>query len=242
MFASVPFHKVATDLDPYWANVVTLLGFQNGFTDDSAAPKTWTARGTATTSTAQSKFGGRSLALDGAGSGLAGAYGSHFNMQAVPFTVEMWVYLTSYGGGNMQLFNKDSSALPGTYPQYAVGVASDGKLGLNLGSGTSTAYLVGGLTTNAVAANTWTHVALSVDGSTGRLFIGGQLGFSVAVNSASLTDGGSPLFIGGYTYQRGDTGILNDPLYGYVDEFRVTKGVARYTSNFAVPTTAFPRS
>jgi len=32
---------------------------------------------------------------------------------------------------------------------------------------------------------------------------------------------------------------INEPITGYIDELRVTKGIARYTSNFSVPTSAF---
>jgi hypothetical protein len=50
----------------------------------------------------------------------------------------------------------------------------------------------------------------------------------------------------GSTYSDSESYAVTDmdaigyhPFNGYIDEFRITKGVARYTSNFTAPTSAF---
>jgi hypothetical protein len=66
-------------------------------------------------------------------------------------------------------------------------------------------------------------------GSTGRFFVNGTIvGTGVADTSTYSSTTGS-LFIG--RMANGDS-----PLNGYLDDFRITKGYARYTSNFTPPT------
>lgn len=77
----------------------------------------------------------------------------------------------------------------------------------------------------------WHHVALSYDGTTYRVFVDGAQSFSVA----GTMSGQSPAqcLIG--SYQRGIEPFFN----GYLDEPRMTKGVARYIASFTPPSTPF---
>jgi hypothetical protein len=40
----------------------------------------------------------------------------------------------------------------------------------------------------------------------------------------------------------GATRALGNGLNGFLDDLRITKGIARYTASFAAPTAAFPTS
>src|SRR5690606_34123168 len=78
--------------DPYWSSVSSLLHFNgsNGsttFTDEKGVG--WTASGDAEISTAQSKFGGSSLSLDGTGDWLD-ASNAGFTFGTGDFTIEAW--------------------------------------------------------------------------------------------------------------------------------------------------------
>ena len=88
-----------------------------------------------------------------------------------------------------------------------------------------------GITANsALTANTWQHIAACKSGSSTRLFVNGtQVG-------STYTDTDT------YDSARWEIGRVSGlfPLNGYIDDFRVTKGVARYTANFTAPTQAFP--
>jgi len=83
-----------------------------------------------------------------------------------------------------------------------------------------------GSSTSVITANTWTHVALVRVSGTVTLYVNGT---AVGSGSAPGNCTGTNLVIGGYY----STGYLYN---GYLDDLRITKGVARYTANFTPPT------
>ena len=206
--------------DPYFESVSLLLHMNgsNGsttFADSSLNSLAVTAAGNAQISTAQSKFGGASAYFDGTGDYLSISTNSVFNFGAGAFTVETWVRFSSASGQQCIASNYGSSTAGWSIQLFG------GTIIVNLsGDGVD---ITG---TTVISANTWYHVALS--GSTGaiRLFINGtQEGSTYA--GAVLLDTSSSLNVGAIT----GTATLN----GYLDEVRITKGVARYTANFTVP-------
>ena len=224
--------------DANYASVSLLLHCDgtNGsttFTDSSATPKTVTANGNAQISTAQSKWGVSSVYLDGNGDYLSVAHDNALNLIAGDWTIEAWVYVAALpASATMEIVNKDGVA--GTsYSQYSFFITSAGKLSTFLGNGngvspTGTTYT--GTTT--ITTGTWHHVALVKSGSTCLGFLDGNQEWSAA--SATMYDGSKALRIG---YQSGQpsTSYFN----GYIDDIRITKGVARYTGTFTPPAAAF---
>ena len=93
---------------------------------------------------------------------------------------------------------------------------------------TSTAILT---STATITAGTWTHVAVTRSGTTTRLFVAGNLE-ATATDSTAFSQTKN-LSIG---VDRSNTSGLN----GYLDDIRLTKGVARYTATFTPPTATFP--
>jgi len=207
--------------DPNFSSVSLLLhmdGSGSTFVDSSGTPKTITANGSATQSTAESKFGGKSAFFNGSSSLSAPA--SLTNLPAgTDFTVEAWVYPTSTAqggilgsGGNGPLcFGFDSGKLFLSRANIAEVVAS---------------------ATGAIVANQWQHVAATRSGDVMRLFINGtQVGSvtqSVSFPEPSAFSVGHLAGEGVWYYS------------GYIDELRITNGVARYTANFTPPTAPFP--
>lgn len=141
-----------------------------------------------------------------------------------PFTVEAWVY-TTYRGSNLQaVYNQYEN---GSATRTLFNVLGDGRLEVGHGEVDSL------YSTNAVPLNAWTHIAMTRDSSnTLRVFINGQTEGSVA-NWSHQIESSRP-WVGRYNNASNNSGAF----HGYIDELRVTRGLARYTGNFtpsAVP-------
>jgi hypothetical protein len=232
-------------VDPNFANVSLLLhgNGTNGstvFTDNSQNNYTATRFGNTVISTAQSKFGGASILFDGNADYLNYPDVTNFDLPN-DFTIETFVYFTAYSASYNGEFG---AAIVANY------IASQG---INYGwqlrvNGTSNSYttinVYTGLTdlnfsAGNIALNTWHYIAVTRSGTSIRAYVNGSQVGSTVSNSDNFTHNkiiSRPLFIGG----------LNDPSYkfwmnGYIDEMRITKGVARYTgATLTVPTSQFP--
>ena len=236
----------AADGDSHFPKVEALLPFDgtNGATsttDLSDRVNTVTFGGDAEISTAQSKFGGSSLSLDGNGDYVDLPQVTN-QFVSEDFTIEFWFRINSgagagtiglfgsyyTGGGGKGMLMLSSATYNQVYFQWMYGS----------GSGTDWAYLnqTQG-TRTALSNNTWYHVAVTRSGNTWRLFLNGTQEDSVT-QSDQLTDSGSTTRLGNY----GPSATASDGLNGYIEDFRITRGVARYTSNFTAPTSAHPTS
>ena len=236
----------AADGDAHFPKVEALLPFDgtNGATsttDLSDRGNTVTFGGDAEISTAQSKFGGSSLSLDGNGDYVDLPQATN-QLVSEDFTIEFWFRINSGAGSEtVGLFGSyyttpsgkgwimaTSATYTSVYFQWMYGS----------GTGTDWAYLnrTQG-TRTALSNNTWYHVAVTRSGSTWRLFLNGTQEDSVT-QSDQLTDSGSTTRLGNY----GPSATASHGLNGYIEDFRITRGVARYTSNFTAPTSAHPTS
>jgi hypothetical protein len=85
-----------------------------------------------------------------------------------------------------------------------------------------------------IVADTWYHVAIVFDGTNIYNFVDGVRSIAGTVNSAPANLS-SAVYIG-------QNGNNLSPFDGWIDEFRVSKGIARWTSDFIVPNSAYPLS
>lgn len=208
-----------------------LLNATNAGIYDAAVLNDLTTVGDAKVSTAQAKWGGSSMAFDGTGDYLTSPNSQNFNFGTGDFTVETWVYTTTTASGSGTT----------TASQYIIDARTASTtsafiLGFRLlGSGTGNllCWYTGStvLQSSAVSINQWHHVAYTRSGTTGRLFLDG-------VQVATQTD--STNYVSGATITYGSRYTVENFLFGYIEDLRVTKGYARYTSNFTPPTAAFP--
>lgn len=224
-------------IDPHFANVSLLCHFNGAdastsFPDNSASPKTLTANGNAQVDTAQSMFGGASALFDGSGDFISTPAHSDFNMGGGDFTVEFWVRFLSLTGTQTVVGQAASSGSNSTV-SFVVQKDSGNKIAA-FGCSASTAV---GITTGvtSVTAGVWYHVAYTRAANTFRLFLNG-------IQEATVTQGVT-LNSSSFALSIGRLGEFNGQyVNGWVDDLRITKGVARYTANFTPPAAQFPDS
>lgn len=205
-------------------NTSLLINAANAAIFDNSMKNDLETVGNAQISTSVKKFGTGSMYFDGTGDFITMPSTSDLSFGSGNFTIEGWVYRV--GGGSDQVIC-DFRSGTGTTIKPCIFINSSNQL-IYLVNGS--AVIVGG----TIAATTWTHVALSKSGSSTKMFINGtQTGSTYTdTNDYGAT---SRCYLGA-----DDDGGQNAFLNGYIDDLRVTKGIARYTANFTAPTAAFP--
>tara|TARA_R110000764_G_scaffold67861_1_gene140938 strand:- start:296 stop:1552 length:1257 start_codon:yes stop_codon:yes gene_type:complete len=203
------------------------------FTDTSGTGKTLVTVGDAQVDTAQSKFGGASMLLDGSGDYAYTATSADFNYGSGNFTIDCWIRPSSVTG------------LQYIIGQYSAGDANNTGVTLMM-SGTEIRYVwaldgVGSFTfadtTSAgLSIGVWAHIAYVRDGDTLTVYVDGvsrgttSLAASQVLHSSTLT-----LAIG-TSSNEGPAAHYS----GHIDEIRISKGTATWTTGFTPPTSAYP--
>ena len=215
------------------AQEVVLLLNGDGISDSSSFNQNISVFGNTSVSTSVKKYGTGSLAFDGNGDYLRIPASSNFlNFGASDFTIEFWCKFTDAGGGGsrdgLRILNHGVSAAN----RIQIFVESNTIRGDAVGSislGTTPTTSTGGPSTNiAVNDGNWHHVAFSRQSGILRTFADGIL--RTTVNSTTnFNDSSTDCFIGAY---QGTSRFFN----GNLDDLRITKGAALYTSNFPPPT------
>jgi hypothetical protein len=231
--------------DPNFSNVVLLLGFNgtDGATttsDESSAGHTMTFVGNAQLDTAQKKFGTASALFDGTGDYITTPDSADWDLSdsnSDQFTVETFFRPNSVAAGTRSLvgqYKSTGSQLAWALRQSANAVTFSMSTS-GSGATTTLSYTVSG---DALVAGTWYHVAVDKD-ATGkvRLYLDGVMKASSTPANSNIFNSTAVLTIGA---DDGGSNAYN----GWLDEIRITKGVARYGSDtsFTPPTAAFPRS
>jgi hypothetical protein len=210
---------VTVPSDPY---LMSLLHFDGNLNDTNG--RSWTAVNGATTSIAQSKFGNSSLYLNSSNQYLTTQNSTDFDFGNGDFTVDWWEYRTASSGA---VFSRDT----GNVCSFVLGMVSGGKVAVYLSSARASWDIAAALSMGAVVTNAWTHYALVRKDNTFYTFQSGLL-INTLTSTASIAAGSGTPTLGVYS-----NGSVYFP--GYIDEFRVLKGVARWTSNFTVPVRAY---
>ena len=206
---------------------IPMDGANNGttFTDESATikgsgtAKAITKFGDTKTLTAQSKFYGSSGFFDGNGDYLTIPANADFAFGTGDFTIEFWMKRVDTGN-NVGLFDTRTNNADG------------GGCFIRFTSSTSIQFLNGAQTFSSTLTHNaeWNHIAFVRNAGVLTGYANGTANTSVSGATSNFT---STLFLlGGFV----DAKASPNAYGGYLQDLRIYKGVAKYTSNFTPPT------
>jgi hypothetical protein len=202
------------------------------FTDASSYAHTLSVINSAQVTTAASKFGTGSAKFDGdSGAFIDTGNVTDFQFGSAPFTIEAWAYYTSAPGSATKAITAVWG--PEGNDSWWLGNSNNGLMFLWSTTGVYDGGKVlqpGGFTPTL---NTWYHIAADRDASGMlRMYINGAVYASQSITDFFSANGGT-CTVGGDHVNAGNG------FTGYLDEVRVTKGVARYGGAFTPPTAPF---
>jgi|WetSurSiteA1Bulk_404760.scaffolds.fasta_scaffold03061_1 hypothetical protein len=215
--------------DPYYKDSVLLVSGEGSgatFADDSPTPKTITANGNVTHSSAiVPPFGSTSIYFDGAGDYLSLADSADWAFGTGDFTIEFWMKSSGNGSWDQIIAQRNSAGQTNSdNPWSLTRDSTTGKLMFSYWNGSAG---VNTYTTSIVFDNSWRHIAVSRRDTIVRIFVDG-----VAENSATLSANFS-FYDSTKLLSIGRAGEYDGQYYlGYLKDLRVIKGVAKYTSDF----------
>ena len=174
--------------------------------------------GNTTGSTTQVKFAGsKSMYFDGTTDYIISQEPVLLGTQ--DFTAECWLY---YQSGLELMGNRNVSDSGG----FSVRMTST-SLTVGNSSGSGFGSVFSGTTSSLT--NAWHHIAVSRSSGVTKIYVDGS---SIASYSSTINFSLSNPFVIGYAYSNG-SGAAS--IQGYIQDFRVTKAYARYTTNFTPP-------
>lgn len=208
-------------------NTKFLISSTNAAISDATAKNSFETAAQAQVSTAVKKYGSGSMYFDGSGDWVTTPSNPDINFGTGDFTIECWV-------------NFSNTTATRSIAGKGVASSTGWEIYCNA-TPTLLIFIFGGAITYSSNYNfivgQWYHIAV-VRAGTGigniKMFINGFLIFESATAINTDLSTASPLYVGA-----GKGGA--SPFLGYIDDFRLTKGYARYTSTFIPPATALPR-
>jgi len=222
--------------DEYPAASKYLLHFDSALTADVGL-HAFTNTGSVTLDTTNKKYGAGSALFAGTTQSITTPSNADLHMSSsgspTDFTVECWIKAGTGGAGNLSMICGACDSGGGT--AYRGGPL----MWLTASGFLAGGFQTGGTFYNATGTvnlrdNTWHHVAVSRFGTIIRIYVDGTIaGTTTGVSVSDSAPTGQ--------YAIGQFGeFLGYPWFGNIDDFRITKGVGRYTGNFTPPSQALP--
>jgi hypothetical protein len=196
------------------------------FTDSSIYAHSLYSHGGAALRAAQKKFGAASAYFDGSSTYISSDSSSDYAFGTGDFTVDLWIYPLDVSSGRMIYESQNFGDSGNRANSFTLIIKNPAG---NLGVWSEGAFQLQSAT--AISANAWTHVALVRASGVCSFYINGVKDVNAATWTENLTKS--------YVSLGRDTASSSQYFYGYMDEVRVSKGVARWTSNFTPPTAPY---
>jgi len=207
-------------------NTSLLLSGTNAGIYDNAIKNDLETVGNAQVSTSVVKYGTGSMKFNGSTDYLTTPISPQFAFGAGNWTIEGWVYPSSVTILQSLI---DTRATATSTTGVLVSITALGFISVTVNN----AILF--TSSTAMTLSTWVHVAVVQNGTTITLYLDGTKPITGSgTSSTSLTDQ--------YLRLGASAGTAANFYNGYLDDIRITKGIARYTANFTAPTSAFPNS
>ncbi|MFZ2038530.1 MAG: LamG-like jellyroll fold domain-containing protein [Minisyncoccia bacterium] len=223
-------------VDSYTKLMLHMNGADNGttFADSSVSNHALSYNGNVVTKTATKKYGTASANFDGNGDYLSIPDSDDFNFGSGDFTMDFWINFTALPGSDLFMalatqYQDSTNSLKlelynnsGTY-QWNLIEESAGVSGANV-------YV----NSPGISTGTWYHVAVVKNGTSFKIFQNGTQCGSTYTNAVAWGNIAAPMLIG-----KEDNPSWPRYFNGYIDEFRISKGIARWTSNFTPDTSEY---
>jgi hypothetical protein len=209
--------------DPYFSSVVLLLkGDSASIVDSSSYASGISNLGAVTRTTSIVKTGTGALSFPGTSTSMLTLSNAAFALAAGDnYTIEFWIYKRSTSS-NWQCTIATRNSGSG----YWLGFAG--------GTNNPIDYTAGLSSNISVVLNTWTHIAYVRNSGQLTVYVNGNSGGTTS-NASAFSNTTLNIGMEGGSYQ--SQTFFTDCV---LDDIRITKGIARYTTNFTPPTASFP--
>ena len=202
-------------------NTSLLLNFTNAGIFDNTGKNNLETVGNAQIDTTTKKYGTGSMEFDGTGDYLLARSNPNCSFETGDFTIEGWLYPTAVTGTDRVIWDTRASS------------GDSGMVLFITTTGTLSTYTSSDIritSTSSLSANVWTHFALVRSSGTLAFYLNGTQSGTLSYTTAITCPG------------RVSIGVRFDnlvPYTGFIDDLRITKGVARYPTE-PFPTKEFP--
>lgn len=209
-----------------------LLNFTNAGIFDGTMRNAAETIGNAQISTSVWKYGNGSMVFDGTDDRISIPTSPNLDLGSGDFTIECWAHNTAWDTTQNQLFERGRFTVAKAYRGWMTATAIVFEINLSATATGSYTTLTATITNNL---NQWYHVAFVRFNNVFTIYRDG-VALATTTNTGTAFTTTEALSVGGAADANN-----NIMMIGYIDDFRITKGIARYNRNFTPPQAALPR-